>query len=253
MILCIETSTKVCSVALSDNRKLLALKESIDEKHSHAENLTLHIEEIFKQAHVAMKDIDAVAVSKGPGSYTGLRIGVSTAKGVCYALNKPLLAINTLQAMCYSDKILYLHSLPNLQAELLDQSEKLLPEQASLTPTLFCPMIDAKRMEVYCAVYEKNLSEIKKTAAEIIDEKSFSDLLQNNKIIFFGDGSEKCKSKISHSNAIFIEGVNPSAKSMIVIAENYFSENKFEDVAYFEPFYLKDFVSGSSNPPVHIL
>ena len=231
MILCIETSTKACSVALSLNNKLLALKESIDEKHSHAENLTLYIEDVFKLANVAMKDINAVAVSKGPGSYTGLRIGVSTAKGLCYALDKPLIAINTLQAMCYLDKI-----------STLDTS----------IPNLFCPMIDAKRMEVYCAVYDEKLCEIKKTTAEIIDENSFADLLQKHKIIFFGDGSEKCRSKISHSNAIFIDGVNPSAKSMIAIAEKYFSENKFEDVAYFEPFYLKDFITSSLPRPANM-
>ena len=232
IILCLETSTKVCSVALGQNArlndavgqgKLLALKESLDEKHSHAENLTLYIEEVCSQAKISLNAIDAVAVSKGPGSFTGLRIGVSTAKGLCYALEKPLLAINSLEAMAVSQ-------IRNPKSEIRN---------------LFCPMIDAKRMEVYCAVYDEKLNEIKKTSAEIIDENSFSDLLAKNKIYFFGDGSEKCKSKIIHANAIFLDNVNPSARFMLPIAEKYFAEKKFEDVAYFEPFYLKDFFTSS--------
>ena len=226
IILCLETSTKVCSVALGQNGKLLALKESLDEKHSHAENLTLYIEEVCSQAKISLNDIDAVAVSKGPGSFTGLRIGVSTAKGLCYALDKPLLAINSLEAMALGQ----------------------VKSQKSKVKNLFCPMIDAKRMEVYCAVYDEQLNEIKKTSAEIIDENSFSDLLVKNKIYFFGDGSEKCKAKIIHPNAIFLDNVNPSAQFMLPIAEKYFAEKKFEDVAYFEPFYLKDFVGTKSSP-----
>ena len=221
-ILCLETSTKVCSVALGQNGKLLALKESLDEKHSHAENLTVYIQEVCSQAKISLKDIDAVAVSKGPGSFTGLRIGVSTAKGLCYALDKPLLAINSLEAMAISQ----------------------IRKPKTEIRNLFCPMIDAKRMEAYCAVYDEQLNEIKNTSAEIIDENSFSDLLVKNKIYFFGDGSEKCKSKIVHANAIFLDNINPSAQFMIPIAEKYFGGKKFEDVAYFEPFYLKDFVSG---------
>ena len=173
LILCLETSTKSCSVSLGQNKKLLALKESLDEKHSHAENLTLYIQEVCSQAKINLKDIDAVAVSKGPGSFTGLRIGVSTAKGVCYALNKPLIAINSLEAMA------------------VEQISKHTPPSTHL----FCPMIDAKRMEVYCAVYDDHLNEIKKTSAEIIDENSFSDLLRKHKMFFFGDGSLKCKSQ----------------------------------------------------------
>ena len=220
LILCLETSTKSCSVALGQNGKLLALKESLDEKHSHAENLTLYIQEVCKSAKVSLNDIEAIAVSKGPGSFTGLRIGVSTAKGLCYALNKPLIAINSLEAMAFGQ-------ISNLKSQV---------------SSLFCPMIDAKRMEVYCAVCDNQQNEIKKTSAKIIDENSFSDLLQKNKMIFFGDGAEKCKSKITHSNAIFIDNVHPSAQFMIPIANNYFSKKRFEEVAYFEPFYLKDFV-----------
>lgn len=222
-ILCLETSTKSCSVALGKGGKLLALKESIDERHSHAENLTLYVEDVFRQAKIHLKDVDAIAVSKGPGSYTGLRIGVSTAKGLCYALNKPLIAINSLQAMAAG----YISKLKTKDSGL------------------FCPMIDARRMEVYCAVYDAQLNEIRKTSADIIDADSFSDLLQKNKILFFGDGAAKCRSAISHPNAIFIEDVNPSAQFMLPIAEKLFAEKRFEDVAYFEPFYLKDFVDTS--------
>lgn len=218
-ILCLETSTRACSVALGQNGKLLALKESLDEKYSHAENLTVFIDEVCKQSKISLKDIDAVAVSKGPGSFTGLRIGVSTAKGLCYALNKPLIAINSLESMAVS---------------------------CTSPQVLVCPMIDAKRMEVYCAVYDDKLNEIKKTSAEIIDEASFSDLLRGHKMLFFGDGAEKCKTQIKSPNVVFIDGINPSAQFMIPIAEKYFNEKRFEDVAYFEPFYLKDFVSGSA-------
>jgi len=225
-ILCLETSTKVCSVALGQNGKLLALKESLDEKHSHAENLTIYIQEVCSQAKISLNDIDAVAVSKGPGSFTGLRIGVSSAKGLCYALNKPLIAINSLEAMA------------------VGQNSRLKTKDSRL----FCPMIDARRMEVYCAVYDERLNEIKKTSADIIDENSFADLLQKHKMFFFGDGSAKCKSKIKNPNAVFIDDANPSAQFMIPIAEKYFGEKKFEDVAYFEPFYLKDFVGTKSSP-----
>ena len=229
MILCLETSTKACSVALGQNGKLIALKESLDENYSHSENLTVYIQEVCTQTKVSLKDVDAIAVSKGPGSFTGLRIGVSTAKGLCYALNKPLIAINSLEAMAAGQ-------IRNTKYEIRN---------------LFCPMIDARRMEVYCAVYDEQLNEIKKTSADIIDENSFSDLLQKHKIYFFGDGADKCKVKITHSNAIFTGDFNPSAQFMLTLAEKCFSEKKFEDVAYFEPFYLKDFVdTKKSTPPI---
>jgi len=225
MILCLETSTKACSVAIGQNGKVIAVKESLDEKHSHTENLTLYIEDVCRQAKIHLGDIDAVAVSKGPGSFTGLRIGVSAAKGLCYALDKPLLAINSLEAMA---------------AGLIHQ-----PLTINHQPSLFCPMIDARRMEVYCAVFDEQLKEIKKTSADIIDSNSFSELLQKHTIYFFGDGAAKCRSTISHPNAIFLDNINPSAKFMVPLAEKLFSEKKFEDVAYFEPFYLKDFFNPS--------
>lgn len=221
LILNIETSTKVCSVALGKDGKLIALKESRDENYSHSENLTTYIQDVFSQVKSEFKELDAIAVSKGPGSYTGLRIGVSTAKGLCYALDKPLIGIETLKAMAQSH----------------------ISHLTSHISHLFCPMLDARRMEVYCAVYDLSLNELKKTTAEIIDENSFSDLLEKNSIYFFGDGAEKCKKLLSNNpNAKFIENIFPSAKNMIHFSEEAFKKKKFEDMAYFEPFYLKDFV-----------
>lgn len=224
LILNLETATTVCSVSLGKDGKLLALKEHNGD-YSHAENLTIFIEDVLQQASVKFSDIDAIAVSKGPGSYTGLRIGVSTAKGLCYSLNKPLIAVNTLQH--------------------LSLAVSSLGSQISEPASLFCPMIDARRMEVYCAIYDANNKEVKPTAAEIIDEGSFADVLETNRIIFFGDGAEKCKSILSQNkNAVFIDNVLPSAKSMISLSEQAFINKEFEDVAYFEPFYLKDFIAG---------
>lgn len=225
LILNLETATTVCSVSLAKGGHLLSLKEQNGE-YSHSENLTLFIENVLLQANFKLSDIDAIAVSKGPGSYTGLRIGVSTAKGLCYSLNKPLIAINTLQHIS------------------LSVSESLKPQISDLKPFL-CPMLDARRMEVYCAIFDSLNNEIKSTSAEIIDEHSFSDLLKENVIYFFGDGAEKCKGVLSKSkNAIFIDDIFPSAKNMISLSELAFINKEFEDVAYFEPFYLKDFVAG---------
>lgn len=224
LILNIETATTVCSVTLTEHGKLLALKE-VNNGYTHSENLTVFIREVFSETNHTYSDIDAVAVSKGPGSYTGLRIGVSAAKGLCFALNKPLIAINTLQHLSLALNIQ--HSTPN---------------------TLFCPMLDARRMEVYCAIYDSAGNEIKKTSAEIIDEGSFADILKNNRIIFFGDGAAKCKTALSqHSNADFVDNVFPSAQHMMSLSEKAFKEKRFEDVAYFEPYYLKDFVAGKKN------
>lgn len=225
LILNLETATTVCSVSLGKEGKLLALKE-LQGDYSHAENLTIFIEEVLKEAGITLSQIDAVAISKGPGSYTGLRIGVSTAKGLCYALNKPLIAIDTLQ-----------HLSLNLSVSIVKKAEDI----------VLCPMIDARRMEVYCALYNISNDCIKPTWAEIIDEYSFADLFSNlsNRIYFFGDGSTKCKEVLSlKKNALFIENVFPSAKNMIPLSEKAFLNNQFEDIAYFEPFYLKDFVAG---------
>lgn len=218
LILSLETATTACSAALAKDGALLALRE-VNEGYTHSENLTVFAEQVLKEAGVSFSDLDAIAVSKGPGSYTGLRIGVSAAKGFCFALDKPLIAINTLRAMASGVSI----------------SER----------ALLCPMIDARRMEVYCAVYDEQGNEIRPVSAEIIDENSFSDILKNNKIIFFGDGAAKCRAKLGqHPNAVFIDNVFPSAAFLAPLAEQKFNEKKFEDVAYFEPYYLKDFIAG---------
>lgn len=225
LILNLETATTVCSVSLAKDGVLLAQKEQ-NGGYSHAENLTLFIDDVIKQANVNLTDIDAVAVSKGPGSYTGLRIGVSTAKGLCYSLNKPLIAVDTLQHLSSSVS-------ENQQLKISNQK------------SLFCPMIDARRMEVYCAIYDTSFNCIRETAAEIINEYSLSDLLKENTIYFFGDGAAKCKNILAHNkNAIFIDNVFPSAKGMIQFSEAAFKNRQFEDVAYFEPFYLKNFIVG---------
>ncbi len=222
LIINIESSTKVCSVALSDNGKLISLKETDDKEYTHSKFLTVFIEQIFEETGFKATDLSAVAVSKGPGSYTGLRIGVSTAKGIAYATNKPLIATDTLQAMA------------------LEMSNKV----ENITENiLYCPMIDARRMEVYTSFYTSENKQIVPVSADIITENSYSDLLEKNKIYFFGDGSGKCKDIIKHENAIFVDNINPSAKNMITLSLKAFKKEKFEDTAYFEPFYLKDFIA----------
>ncbi len=219
LILGIETSTKICSVAVSDGEQLLTLKEEGGE-YSHAEKLNGFIDAVLKEVKVDISQLDAVAVSKGPGSYTGLRIGVSTAKGLCYALNKPLISVDTLQAM----------------------AQKM--EEENTNFDLYCPMIDARRMEVYTALYNQKNEQIKPIEAKIIDENSFIEELSNNKIVFFGDGAEKCKEVLSsNSNASFSKEGLPSAEYINKLAYKKFQDEQFEDVAYFEPYYLKDFIA----------
>jgi len=217
-ILQIETATSVCSVAVSIDGKTIAVKEETGQ-NLHAGNLTLFIEEVIKKADLTFKDLDAIAVSKGPGSYTGLRIGVSTAKGLCYALDIPLIAMETLEMMA---------------AGFLSKN--------SDYSGLICPMIDARRMEVYTAMFNTDLEILEPTSAKIIDESSFSEFLANQKITFIGDGSSKCKEALNSPNAFFCEDNFNSAGNMSLLAEHAFTKSLFEDVAYFEPFYLKDFV-----------
>ena len=220
LLLGIETATKVCSIALSKDNELLAIEE-LGGEYSHAENVTNFIEKVVKKANINFSDIDAIAVSKGPGSYTGLRIGVSSATGLCYALNKPLIAIDTLQAMAL-----------RMAKQITDKN------------LLFCPMIDARRMEVYTAIYNANNELIEPISAKIIDETSFSQLLTNQKVMFFGDGAEKCKTLFAaNENALFNNDVLPSAIEINELAVKKFNNNQLEDVAYFEPFYLKDFIA----------
>lgn len=223
-ILQIETATTSCSVALSRDRKLIDFKE-INARNIHAEVITLYIDELLVNQNLTYNDLDAIAVSSGPGSYTGLRIGVSTAKGLCFALDKPLIAIETLEAMAYGV----------ITADGFKQDENL----------LLCPMIDARRMEVYTALFDTSGNRVRETAADIIDEQSFSSYLANHKILFFGDGAEKCKSVLgANPNALFLDDFANSAIHLTSKAAQKFELHQFEDVAYFEPFYLKDFIAG---------
>ncbi|TLX70927.1 tRNA (adenosine(37)-N6)-threonylcarbamoyltransferase complex dimerization subunit type 1 TsaB [Labilibacter sediminis] len=224
LILSLETSTKVCSVCLSKDGEVVVKKE-LYEANSHATHLTVFIQDLFKELNeYTLKDVDAVAVSSGPGSYTGLRIGVSVAKGICYAINKPLIAITSLEALAYD-------------VFTSDEHKDLDGD------TLYCPMIDARRMEVYTTLFDQNKNMINEISAEIIDEDSYQDKLAKHKVVFFGDGAEKCKGIIQHSNAMFLDHKAPLASNMVEIAFQKFTKEQFEDVAYFEPFYLKDFVA----------
>ena len=226
LILNIETSTAVCSVSLGKDGEVLAYKEN-KEGMNHATHLTVFIDSILKENNLTPNDLDAIAVSMGPGSYTGLRIGVSTAKGLCYGSSLPLIAISTLQAMT---------------APLL-KDKAITSQLGDPESSVFCPMIDARRMEVYTAFYSYRNEEIRDVAAEIIDEESFVADLAENEIVFFGDGSAKCQSTLQSENAIFVDDITPTAIGMIELSEAKFRDESFEDVAYFEPFYLKDFVA----------
>jgi len=227
IILCIETATSVCSVAIARDNTLIASRES-DQKNVHASFVSVFINEVIQEAALKFEDLDAVAVSKGPGSYTGLRIGVSTAKGLCYALDIPLIAISTPRSMA-TGMITYLKK----NRDHVDIA------------TLVCPMIDARRMEVYSAIYNLDNEEIRKIGADIVESDSFEKYLQMSPVFFFGDGAEKCKETLSHqSNAHFNTVVLPSAVHMIDLAYVRFHSKQFVDVAYFEPFYLKNFVAG---------
>jgi tRNA threonylcarbamoyladenosine biosynthesis protein TsaB len=218
LILSIDTSTKVCSVALHQSGKLVALSELFTEK-SHSGLLTVLCEQVVSQAGFSLNQIDAIAVAKGPGSYTGLRIGVSTAKGFCFALDKPLISVNSLEAMAYQLKDFYPRN------------------------TFLCPMIDARRMEVYCLLMNHSMKVIEETNAKIIDESSFATILNNSPIVFFGDGAAKCNETLNHPNAIFpATEIYPSAKTIGILASEYFEKGQTENVVTFEPFYLKDFV-----------
>lgn len=219
-ILHIETSTQVCSVALSEDGQCIFSKTDF-EGPSHAVTLGVYVDEALSFADSHAIPLDAVAVSCGPGSYTGLRIGVSMAKGICYGRSLPLIGIPTPEVMCVP--------------LLLDEE---LPEDA-----LLCPMIDARRMEVYAALYDRALHPVREIEAVIIDESSYEDYLNRGPVYFFGNGAAKCKEKIMHPNARFVEDIHPLAKWMFPLAEKAFARGDFKDVAYFEPFYLKEFVA----------
>ncbi len=226
-LLLIDTVENICSVALSKNDEIIA-EHSITESMSHASMLTVLIDKLFQLSQINHKSIDAVAISKGPGSYTGLRIGVSVAKGICYGLDIPLIAVNTLHSLCYG-------AMEN------DLVKKIL--KSSVNPVLYCPMIDARRMEVYQQIFDINLNPFTETSAEIVSSNSFNDLLSKYKIIFFGSGSHKISKIISHSNAYFIDNILPLARFLVHDALMAYQNEQFEDLIKFEPFYLKNFVA----------
>lgn len=214
-ILSIETTTTNCSVSLSFKGETLVLKEDNDRNFSHAESLHSIIDAVLKEAEVSKSQLNAIAISKGPGSYTGLRIGVSAAKGLCYALELPLIAISTLEALAH---------------------------QVLAEAGLIIPMLDARRMEVYSAIFDKDYELVRKIEAQILDETSFHQELNASKVYFVGNGVEKTKTIIAHENAVFIENKLPSAAQMGAMAYVKYKKSDIEDVAYFEPFYLKDFM-----------
>lgn len=223
LILNIETATSACSVALANKGNIIASKE-IDDGHVHAEKITLFIQELMKEASLPLAKLDAIAVGTGPGSYTGLRIGTATAKGLCYSLDKPLIAVPTLKAMAYG------------AAQKLQR-----------TDALYCPMIDARRLEVYTALYDYNGKEIMPVQAKILDNTSFSELtpIPYSCIAFFGDGMPKMRELFANDTSkIWLDDIKASALNMCHMAEEMFTANSFSDVAYYEPFYLKDFVAG---------
>jgi len=223
-ILHIETATSVCSVALSQDGRLLAFREQ-HEPNIHATKLTVFIEELLEEAHLSMANLDAVAVSKGPGSYTGLRIGVSVAKGLCYALDIPLVAVNTLDA---------------LTAGFLAEKRT----GGLSTETLLSPMLDARRMEVYTALYDAQGNQLEPTSARIIDVHSFDSLLEKGKkLVLFGDGADKLLELFAEHEAIeVVSGFKNAARYMVSPAVSCLNRQQVENVAYFEPFYLKDFI-----------
>ena len=222
-ILHIETSTKVCSVAVTQDGEVLFSKVD-KEGPSHAVQLGVFVDEALSYIDNHGIPFDAVAVSCGPGSYTGLRIGVSMAKGICYGRDLKLISVPTLELLC---------------VPVLLYGEEL-PEDA-----LLCPMIDARRMEVYAAIYDRALNQVRTIQADIVEEQTYQEYLENHPVYFFGDGAEKCRTKITHPNAHFLPNILPLAKNMGPLAERAYACERLEDVAYFEPFYLKEFVAST--------
>jgi len=215
-ILNIETSTTNCSVSLSHKGETLVLKEDYGNGYSHAEKLHVYVDEVLKEAKISTLQLDAIAVSKGPGSYTGLRIGVSAAKGLAFALNIPLISVSTLEALAH---------------------------QVKADSGLIIPMLDARRLEVYSAIFDTQFNSIRAIEAQVLNQTSFQSYLSKNKVYFIGDGVAKTKALLDNNNAVFIENKLPSADQMSALSFNKYKKSDTEDVAYFEPYYLKDFVA----------
>lgn len=225
LILGIETATSICSVVLARDGKLLAMRESVGAR-DHSAALTTYIAEVFTEAGFAYNQVDAIAVSMGPGSYTGLRIGVSSAKGLCYALDKPFIAIDTLKSLAW------------LALQICFQQGK------DTENVLLVPMLDARRMEVYTAVFDNSLQVIEPVNAHVVTENSLESFA-GKEIIYFGDGASKCNSLFEmKDNYTFLDNINLSAVAICMLAEKEFENRNFADVAYCEPFYLKDFIAG---------
>lgn len=216
LILHLETATTNCSVALAKEGKILVIQEHDTPNYSHSEQLHVFIQKVLEEASITINDIDAIAISKGPGSYTGLRIGVSAAKGLCFSLDVPLIAIETLKSLAYTSK-----------SENVD---------------FIIPVLDARRMEVYSKVFDNQINEVRITEAEVIDEDAFIEYAEKGKTVLVGSGSLKCKEVLKHPNFKFKTDAVPSAKDMVSLAHEKYIKKDFEDVAYFEPYYLKDFI-----------
>lgn len=225
LILSIETGTDICSVALANDGELMALRES-DEGRDHAKKVALFVDELLRETGVQPSDIDAIAVGKGPGSYTGLRIGVSFAKGMCYALDIPLIAIGSLDALTEVAR-------EDFDAGILDIEEE------DWAQAKLCPMVDARRMEVYAQVFDTEGVSHSDVVAEVVTDESFNEWRSEGKFVIFGNGAKKCAEMLPDA---IIEDVVPSARGIVRLAEEAFNAGKFEDLAYFEPFYLKDFI-----------
>ena len=225
LILSIETGTDICSVALANDGELMALRES-DEGRDHAKKVALFVDELLRETGVQPADLDAIAVGKGPGSYTGLRIGVSFAKGMCYALNIPLISVGSLDALAEVAREDY-------DAGILDI------EDEEWSGARLCPMVDARRMEVYAQIFDNECKPLSDVVAEVVTEESFKEWRSSGKFVIFGNGAQKCSEVLSDAICV---GVSPSARGIVSLAEKAFNAGKFEDLAYFEPFYLKEFL-----------
>lgn len=229
LLLSLETSTQCCSVALHDDGVLVAFRV-IQTPRSAASQLAVMIDGVFRTSKNRPLDVKGIIVTAGPGSYTGLRIGVATAKGLCYALNIPIVSVNTLELMAYQF----------LEMEVLKKD-------IHVNNAILCPMLDARRMEVYCALLDQNMNYLEQVQAKVIDDESFRGIIESKSIFFFGEGADKCKAIIKHANAHFFSGVVPLASSLGVIGYKKWKECAYEDLVSFEPFYLKDFLIKKPN------
>lgn len=228
-ILSIESGADVCSVVLSEDDQIVAIKE-IEGSKSHAAHLPANIDVLLKENNLRVADLDAIAISEGPGSYTGLRIGVSTAKGLCYASQRPMIAVNSLKSMAVN------------AIEKWNNPTTMIDRKSDSAPLYICPMLDARRMEVYTAMYRWDLTEVSKVRALVVEPGAFDEILEQGKILFCGNGALKTEPLLQHTNAIFMAGCI-SAKGMVPLALAAFHQGKFADIAYFEPFYLKEFIA----------